>query len=187
VGYHHLFTTDWKFEDRRFGHLASFTYEAPTRLLDDESMVYQQLKDSYVLSWLSFYNVKGEGPSAFKIYGGYQRHFGGFAPDGGEVIQEGTQFDIRPRYLSTFKLGAKYPIWNRVRRLQNGIEVNYDTIMNGGTVLSEVEYAFENAWVVSLNMDLIGVLSEVNPVYKNNFINSYRANDRVQLRFNYVY
>lgn len=187
VAYHHLLTTEHRFEDRYFTNNLSATLEKPTRLLENEDIVYQRISDAVTLSWLGSYALSGEGDSAFRVYGGYMRTFGGYEADGGDVFDSGTQFEIRQRYLSVFKTGLSYPVWNKTRRVRNNIEANYDTIINGGTVLSEVEVAFTDHLFFSTSVDLIGVFETNEGTKKSNFINTYRANDRVQLRLSYVY
>lgn len=187
VVYHHLVTADWKYQDRRYGHLMSYTYEKPTRQFEDPLLNYQTLEESFIVSWMSSWNISGEGDSATKLYGGYMRFWGGSSEDGGDTVSEGTQFELRPRFVSVGKLGLRYPIWTKYRRLYNSFEVNYDAIMEGGTILTQLEYLFQDGWVMGLNVDLIGVFEEQEDLYKNSFVNTYRANDLVKLRMSYVY
>lgn len=187
VGYHNLLTTDWTHQDREYIHNLSATYESPTRLFRDPNLNYQQLKDSYVLSWLTRWNLKGEGSSATQVYGGYMRHFGGTESDGGDVISEGTQFESKNVFYSAFKLGLKYPVWTKARRLVNSIEMNYDVLLRGGVLLSQFEYVIGDAWVMNANIDLIGMVQKAEDAYKQNWINAYKANDKVSLGMTYVY
>lgn len=188
VAYHHLLTTEHVYKDRYYTNTLSATYEVPTRLMEDDDMVYQDLREAYVLSWLGSYALAGEGDSAFRVFGGYMRFFGGYLPDGGDNFDPGkTQFELRPRFLSVFKAGLSYPVWHTKRRLRNKIEVNYDNILNGGTVLTEVEYAFNKNLFFTTQLDLIGVFETSEDIKKSSFINSYRANDRLQVRLSYVY
>lgn len=187
VGYHHLTTIDWKHSDREYQHLLSVTYEKPTGLFRDPDLNYQRLDESYVLSWLTRWNLAGEGASAVQLYGGYLRNFDGYQNDGGDAISEGTQFGIRAMYFSVVKLGIRYPIWTQYRRLVNSFEVNYDMLLNGGTLLSQLEYTLSDSWVMNLNMDLLGVFDQAHGKYVYNWINTYRANDKVSFGMSYVY
>jgi len=188
VGYHNLLTTDWSYKDRKFQHGLSATYEAPTRLFRDQNLNYQRLTDSVLLSWISRWNLRGEGESATQVYGGYLRHFGGVETDGGDALNpEASQFETRPVFYSAIKMGFRHPVWTKERRLVNSLEVNYDVLLRGGVLLSQLEYALSEGWIMNFNMDLIGVFQQVNPEFKQNWINSYRANDRVTVGMTYVY
>lgn len=187
VYYHHLLATEYQYKDRYFTSAFSATYEKPTRQFEDDDLVYQRLRDAQILSWTSSYALSGEGDSAFRIFGGYIRHFGGYEKDGGDVFDDGTLFEIRPRYISTFRAGLSYPVFRDTRSIRNRIEVNYDTIMNGGTVLTEVEYAFGDNLFVTGMLDIIGVFEVREDTLSSQYLHTFRANDKAQLRLSYVY
>jgi hypothetical protein len=187
VGYHALATLDWSFSTDRSLHHLSLTHENPSQLLSNPDFNYQRLTESLVASWISRWNLAGEGATASQLYVGYMRHWGGRIDDGGDALSDGTQFETRNFYFSVARLGFRHPVWTKARTLFNSIEVNYDALLRGGTVLSQLEYGFSDAWVVTFNMDLIGVFQTVEPQYQNNWINTYRANDKATLGLTYVY
>ena len=188
VAYHNLYTGDWKYQDRKYSHLVSATYEDPTRLFEDPNLNYQRLEESFIVSWITRWNMSGEGETATQLYGGYMRYWGGSATDGGDPVSEGTQFELRPRFVSVGKLGIRYPVWMKSGKLYGSLEGNYDVLMKGGTVLTKAEFVFNSGWAIAANMDLIGVIEDQGEgFYKNSFVNTYRANDVVQLGMSYVF
>lgn len=185
--YHHLVTSDATFRAGRWKTLISNTYEKPFKLEEDQVLISQQLREMYVASMMTSFDLLGEGASATQLYAGVIKAWGATAPDGGEDLSGESLFDIRQRWLEAYRLGVRHPVWTKLRRLYNNLEFTYDRMQNGATVISQIEYNVASGWIATASVDLLGVFDTRESEYEKAFVRQYRANDRFAMGLSYVY
>lgn len=185
--YHHILTTDWHNKTGRWNTMASATYERPEKLTESDRLISQQIGDQILAAGIVSFDMIGEGPSAFKVYGGILKSWGAVKPDSGDTLSDSSQFELRQRWLEAYRVGVNYPIWTKWRRLQNKLELTYDRIQNGSVFSSQVEYNVMDQWILTGSFDMLAVYDSRETEVDKSFIRQFRANDRVSLGFSYAY
>ncbi len=185
--YHHIMTTDWRRQVDRWKVLSSLTYERPQKMPENERLISQQIGDQTLATAIASYDLVGEGPSAFTLYGGLLKSWGSVKPDSGDTVSAQSQFEIRTRWLEAYRIGLNYPIWSKFTRLHNKIELTYDRIQNGSLLTSQFQYNVLDQWVLTASFDMLAVYDSQVTRYDKAIIRQFRANDRVSMGFSYVY
>ena len=188
VSYHHLVTLDHQISLQEQHHLSgSLTYEQPRRLPNDPEKVFQNLDEAYYLSLTYGVDLHGLGGRHFHAYTGFLKTWGSIASDVGERAQSISQFEYRPRFFEAYRVGLSSPVWSRIRTLRNRVELTYDRLQNGMIFSSYAEWAFQNNWVASLGVDLMGIFDSKDSEYDPGFLRTYRSNDNISVGLSYVY
>lgn len=185
--YHHIMTADWHRRVDRWKLLTSATYERPQRSTENSRLISQQIGDQTLATAIVSYDLAGEGASAFTMYGGVLKSWGAVKPDSGDTIAQQSQFEIRQRWLEAYRMGLHYPMWSKLKRLHNKLELTYDRTQNGTLFTSQVEYSPFNQWILTASFDMLAVYDSRQTRYDKAFIRQFRANDRVSMGFSYVY
>ncbi len=185
--YHHMVSGDWRRQDDKINTALSLTFESPVRLPDNEQLISQQIDDQLMASAIVSYDVAGEGPSAFKMYGGILKSWGAIADDSGDTFSGSTQFELRQRWYEAYRVGMTYPVWTKWKRLYNTMELTYDRAQNGGLFMTQLEYNVFDSWILTGALDVMAVFDSKETRYDNSLIRNFRANDRVSMGISYVY
>lgn len=184
--YHHIASFESQMKSGEVAIVPSLTYDAPQVPSAPAERISQDMAASLIGS-ISFV-WHPEGVKSESLYGGVMYNWTQFPPDRGENAQNLSQFELRPTWLSAYRLGYEhFAAKLHGRGWGYGVEGTVDPRQNGGEFLSQVRYAWDKQWQSRLRADFIGVLSDASNPYETGFIQTYRANSTLGLDVSYVY
>lgn len=180
--YHHLATWEVGEELGSGRWRGSFTYEKPERDSTPENWITQETQEAYIaaLTW-----EQAMGPGFVDL--GWLRVWGGDQPDQGEFAPDGTLFEKRYQFLHAVRLGWKSVRFDRFGWGWSGASrFTYDFEQAGLVWINEVQAEPIQDLALLLRADFLGLTGDKNRE-EDTFINSYRANDRIQAGLRYVF
>jgi hypothetical protein len=186
--YHHITTLEYNRKANNFTANLSLTYNAPIVPERPEKELSQDLTDSTMYSATSTTEIFGKGAGATQLYAGVMYLDGGIAKDRGSNAQETSLYEYIPTFFQATKLGLSKTTRRNKRRSQKmALELLYDSEQKGGIILTEYAFSPVDNVNVSVKMDILGMMTNETTEYQTGFINTYKANDRLQMDVNYVF
>jgi hypothetical protein len=183
VLYHHLATWETEQDFGRGRLLTALTFDSPRRDSTPSTWITQEVKDALIasLEW-----EQGLGPGRLNF--GWLRVWGGDQPDAGDFAPEGTLFERRFQYLQALRAGWDgefVNIGNWAWAFSS--RFTYDVEQAGLVWGSQLTARPTGNLYIHLRADLIGLTGEEEKIDSGGFINTYRANDRVQTGVSYAF
>ncbi|MCB0362539.1 MAG: hypothetical protein KDD35_07450, partial [Bdellovibrionales bacterium] len=113
---------------------------------------------------------------------------GGDISDGGEFTARYSLFEKRYQFHEVAALGIQGGRSSLFKRnLRWNFRFAFDQAQRGVLWLSDLSYQMANHWQISASLDFLGLVGSEKAQVVDGFLGQYRANDRVQLKVEYVF
>ncbi|MDC0980485.1 hypothetical protein OAQ84_01980, partial [Bdellovibrionales bacterium] len=167
----------------------SVSHEEPENIDERVRWIVQDIVTATNISLYFGKDMVGEGKDATHLYGAYYRLWGGVSPDKGDFVSGNSYFESRYILRNAVRLGVHQPLYGEWfgKRWRSGLAMTYDIDLHGVMVTSNLDVQWSPSLNVSLVGDFVGLTDSGAEGEISNFFANYRSNDKVQLRFSYVY
>lgn len=189
---HHLVSAEAGARNQAMGAWVSALWDRPIRDKTPSRWTTQEVQNGLALSGTVEMAVAGTKSNPTKVDMSYLRVYGANASDGGFSKVNGSVFDSRYPYTEALSVGVRggvpdpFRLWGD--RLSATTQLIQDFANRGNIFSSEIQYRHQESWMIAFGFDVLGSDAAPDPSRAgNDFINRYRANDRVHAGVSYVF
>ncbi len=192
VVYHQLVSNEVGYEGDTWGASMSGLYERPIRDHTNSNWTTEEIGPVVAVSPMGWVKPFGLGRHDPKLSLAYLRQLGGPEPDQGKLAAgKGSFFETRMMYREAVRADVQtgFP-WRWARPIATRLSLIRDLNIEATHVSTEIAYVSPNSWTARVGADFIGVEQTDRTVFETQepqFLNRYKANDRVLVGVSYAF
>ena len=191
VGYHDIVSADLNLDAGNLKSTFSFIGDHPINKQAEGLQTMQTLEPLNILSAYFSYDFNKALGRKLELYVAAANIAGGDIKD---LTSDGKVSDItyansRTLFKRPVRFGAKGDLFFiSGRALQVDMNLTYDQALKGSLLSAALKYNFTKSFNANLGLDMIGVEQEnTSSAERSNFLDQYKANDRVSAGVGYVF